>query len=119
MMYPLVVLLFAFLVLTAMLLFIVPVFQHLYEQLGGHLPMLTQFIVDMSELLRGRWYVIFPAFGLVLFALSAGRRSEQGRKRWDAFKLRIPMKIGDVVQKVTMARFTRTLSTLVTAGSTS
>ena len=116
MMYPLVVLSFAFLVLTAMLLFIVPVFQHLYEQLGGHLPTLTQLIIDMSELLRARWYVIFPVIGLVLFAFLRWKGSEHGRKRWDAFKLRIPMKIGDIVQKVTMARFTRTLSTLVTAG---
>jgi type IV pilus assembly protein PilC len=116
MMYPLVVLSFAFLVLMAMLLFIVPVFQHLYEQLGGQLPRLTQLIIDMSDLLRARWYVIFPALGLVLFAFFRWKRSEHGRKRWDAFKLRIPMKIGDIVLKVTMARFTRTLSTLVTAG---
>jgi type IV pilus assembly protein PilC len=116
MIYPLVVLSFAFLVLMAMLLFIVPVFEDLYEQLGGHLPTLTQWIIDISDLLRARWYIIFPLLGLVLFAFFRWKRSESGRKRWDRFKLWIPMKIGDIVLKVTMARFTRTLSTLVTAG---
>jgi type IV pilus assembly protein PilC len=116
MIYPLVVLSFAFLVLMAMLLFIVPVFEKLYEQLGGHLPTLTQWIIDASNLLRARWYIIFPVFALVLFAFFRWKRSESGRKRWDRFKLRVPMKIGDIVLKVTMARFTRTLSTLVTAG---
>jgi type IV pilus assembly protein PilC len=116
MVYPTVVLSFAFLILIAMLLFIIPVFEDLYVQLGGKLPMLTQLIIDASDLLRSRWYIIFPTIGLVIFAFFRWKRSEAGRKRWDRFKLNVPMKIGAIVVKVTMARFTRTLSTLVTAG---
>ncbi len=116
MIYPSLVISFAFLVLTAMLLFIVPVFQHLYEQLGGHLPMLTQWIINASELLRTRWYVVFPALALAIFGFFRWKRSSAGRRQWDRFKLRIPMRIGDIVLKVAMARFSRTLSTLVTAG---
>ena len=78
MMYPLVVLSFAFIVLMAMLLFIVPVFEHLYQQLGGHLPTLTQWIIDISNLVRSRWYILFPAFGLVLFVFFRWKRSESG-----------------------------------------
>jgi type IV pilus assembly protein PilC len=116
MIYPSLVISFAFLVLTAMLLFIVPVFENLYAELGGQLPMLTQWIVGASDLLRTRWYVIFPAIGLLAFGFVRWKRSEGGRRRWDRFKLRIPMKIGDVILKVSMARFARTLSTLVAAG---
>jgi len=116
MVYPTMVISFAFLVLVAMLLFIVPIFQKLYKQFNGQLPKLTQFMISASELLRSRWYVIFPAIALTIFLFHRWKGSAGGRKRWDRFKLKVPMKIGDVVLKVTMARFARTLSTLVAAG---
>jgi type IV pilus assembly protein PilC len=116
MIYPAMVVSFALLVLTAMLLFIVPVFQNLYKELNGHLPTLTQGIITASVLLRTRWYVIFPAGILVVVSFIRWKRSAVGRRTWDRLKLKVPMKIGDVVLKVTMARFARTLSTLVAAG---
>jgi type IV pilus assembly protein PilC len=116
MIYPSVVVCFALLSLTAMLLFIIPIFERLYKQLGGQLPMLTQVMINASVALRTRWYVIFPAIALTVFSFFRWKRSEHGRRNWDRFKLKIPMKIGDVVLKVTMARFARTLSTLVAAG---
>ncbi len=114
--YPTLVLGFSFVVLTAMLLFIVPIFEKLYKQLGGTLPALTQLIVNLSELMRTRWYLVFPTIAFTIFGFSRWKSSEGGRKVWDAFKLRVPMKIGDIVRKVAMARFARTLSTLVAAG---
>ena len=116
MIYPSLVIGFASLVLIAMLLFLIPVFEKMYKELGGQLPMLTQQIIHASNLLRSSWYLIFPAIGLMFFGFFRWKRSEPGRKRWDAFKLKIPMKIGDIVLKVTMARFARTLATLVAAG---
>jgi type IV pilus assembly protein PilC len=116
MVYPTLVITFAFLVLIGMLLFIVPIFQKLYKQFNGQLPKLTQFMITSSELLRHRWYIIFPAIAVVIYTFFRWKRSSGGRKRWDRFKLHVPMKIGDVVLKVTMARFARTLSTLVAAG---
>jgi type IV pilus assembly protein PilC len=116
MVYPIVVLTFAFLVLTGMLMFLVPVFVKIFDQLNGQLPTLTQWVVNASNLLRHRWYVIFPLLGLAVFSLLKAKRTEKGRQVWDRTKLRIPMKIGDVVLKVTMARFSRTLATLVGSG---
>jgi type IV pilus assembly protein PilC len=116
MVYPSLVISFAFLVLTAMLLFIVPIFQRLYAQLNGKLPRLTQVVIALSDLLRTRWYVVFPLLALLLFSFFRLKKTEPGRRRWDAFKLRVPMRIGDIVRKVAMARFARTLSTLVAAG---
>src|SRR3954463_7327176 len=115
MLYPIMVLSFAMLVLTGLLLFLVPVFVHIFTQLGGDLPKLTQYVVNVSNLLKHKWYIIFPAFGGSLWGFFKWKKTEGGRKQWDRFKLRVP-KIGPVVLKVTMARFSRTLSTLVAAG---
>src|SRR5205085_12563693 len=60
--------------------------------------------------------IIFPAIGLSIWGIKRFKKTERGRQLWDRIKLRIPMKIGDTVLKVTMARFSRTLSTLVATG---
>ena len=116
MIYPVVVLSFATLVLIGMLMFLVPVFVKIFDQLGGELPKLTQYVLYGSNALRGYWFIIFPAAFGIGFGLRKLKRTESGRQNWDRFKLKIPMKIGQVVLKVTMARFSRTLSTLVAAG---
>src|SRR5438309_4369478 len=116
MMYPTMVLIFATLVLIGLLMFLVPVFVNIFGQLGGKLPTLTQYVVDASNVLRSYWFIIFPLLGLTVWGVRRFKRTEQGRQLWDRLKLKIPMKIGDVVLKVTMARFSRTLSTLVAAG---
>jgi type IV pilus assembly protein PilC len=116
MLYPTMVLIFATLVLIGMLLFLVPVFVKIFKSLGGQLPTLTQYVVGASNIVRGDWYILFPLLGATIWGVRRYKRTEQGRQLWDRIKLRIPMKIGDVVLKVTMARFSRTLSTLVAAG---
>jgi type IV pilus assembly protein PilC len=116
MIYPSLVLVFASLVLTGMLLFLVPIFVDIFKQLNGQLPTLTQLVVNASNLLRHYWFVIFPIVGLSIWGFFRWKKSEQGRPVWDRFKLRVPMRIGDTVRKITMARFGRTLATLVGAG---
>jgi type IV pilus assembly protein PilC len=116
MIYPILVLSFATLVLIGMLTFLVPIFVGIFEDFGGELPTLTKLVVGASELVRGSWYIIFPAIGGGIYGLRRWKRTEGGRRVWDTFKLKIPMKIGDVVHKVALARFSRTLSTLVGAG---
>jgi type IV pilus assembly protein PilC len=116
MIYPTMVLIFATLVLIGMLLFLVPIFVDIFKTLGGDLPTLTQYVVTMSDFLRANWMFIFPFCAGVFFGFRKFKKTETGRKLWDRFKLRVPMKIGGVVLKVTIARFSRTLSTLVAAG---
>jgi type IV pilus assembly protein PilC len=116
MVYPAVVITFASLVLTFMLLFIIPVFVSVFDQLDGELPKPTQIVMKMSYALRHWWFIIFPAIGAMIFAFRRLKRTERGRKVWDRFKLRIPMRIGDVVHKIALARFSRTLSTLISSG---
>jgi type IV pilus assembly protein PilC len=116
MIYPAVVLSFAFIVLSAMLLFVVPIFQKIFDDLGGELPTLTQYVVWASNMMRSYWYIIFPAVILMVFGVRKLMRTTRGRRVWDRMKLHLPAKIGDVVSKVAMARFSRTLGTLVAAG---
>jgi len=116
MMYPTMVLIFATLVLIGLLMFLVPVFVNIFAQLNGELPKLTQIVVAASNQLRHHWFIIFPAMFGSVWGVRRAKRTEPGRQLWDRTKLKIPMKIGDVVLKVTMARFSRTLSTLVAAG---
>jgi type IV pilus assembly protein PilC len=116
MMYPIMVMTFATLVLIGMLMFLVPVFVDIFKQLGGDLPMLTKLVVGASDALKAYWYVIFPAFGLLIFGFFRLKKTEKGRRVWDRTRLKAPVGIGAVVLKVGMARFARTLSTLVGAG---
>jgi type IV pilus assembly protein PilC len=116
MVYPTMVFIFATLVLMGMLMFLVPIFVNIFKQLGGQLPTLTQYVVGASNMMRSYWFIIIPAIPLSIWAFRRWKQTETGRKLWDRFKLRLPMRIGDTVLKVTMARFSRTLSTLVAAG---
>ena len=116
MVYPTMVLIFATMVLIGMLMFLVPVFVHIFSQLGGQLPTLTQYVMYGSDFLRNYWFIVLPSLIASPFIFKKWKSTESGRKVWDRFKLKVPMKIGDTVLKVTMARFSRTLSTLVAAG---
>jgi len=99
-----------------MLMFIVPIFAKIFADLGGQLPFLTRMVVHVSNVLRDKWYIIFPLAIAAIFGIRRYKRTESGRQLWDRIKLKIPMRIGEVVRKVTMARLSRTLATLVTAG---
>jgi type IV pilus assembly protein PilC len=116
MMYPLMVMAFATLVLIGMLMFLVPVFVNIFAQLGGDLPMLTQIVVKLSNALKSYWFIIFPMWGLTIWGFLRLKKTEQGRRVWDRFRMKAPVGIGAVILKVGMARFARTLSTLVGSG---
>jgi type IV pilus assembly protein PilC len=116
MIYPTLVLCFAFAVLAGMLMFLVPIFEGIFEDLQGELPMLTKVVVAASDVMKGYWFIIFPAMGGGFWGFRRWKKTPAGRQVWDRFKLNAPGGIGKVVLKVTMARFSRTLATLVAAG---
>jgi type IV pilus assembly protein PilC len=116
MIYPSVVLTFATLVMTGMLMFLVPIFVKIFDSLGGDLPKLTQYVLYASNALRGYWFIIFPVVGATIYGFFRWKKTADGRKKWDALKLRMPVQIGSVVLKVSMARWSRTLSTLIASG---
>lgn len=114
--YPILIASFALLVLTGMILFIIPMFAKMYADLGGQLPLLTRIMVGISNVIGGFWYIIVPGIIALYFGLRKLKRSKQGREGWDKMKLRLPMQIGTIIQKVVVARFSRTLATLVSSG---
>jgi type IV pilus assembly protein PilC len=116
MVYPTLVITFAVVVLLALVAFLIPVFENVFKQFPGKLPALSQFMVNFSHLLTRQWYLLILFVVVTIVSFLTFKRSKWGRPRWDAFKLRIPMKIGDVVQKVSIARWSRTFSALVSAG---
>jgi type IV pilus assembly protein PilC len=116
MIYPAVIGGFALVVLLALVTFLVPVFEKVFEDFGGELPSITKFTVWLSHMVTGRWYIMIGLTAAVVWAFRRWKRSERGRMQWDRFKLKFPMKIGDIVQKVALARFSRTFSGLIAAG---
>jgi type IV pilus assembly protein PilC len=116
MVYPCLIGGFAVLVLIGMILFIIPVFADMFKDLGGELPALTQFMIDLSGLMRGYWYVFFGAIAAVVWSFKRWKRTDRGELIWDTIKLRMPMKVGGIVRKIAVARFARTLGTLTASG---
>ena len=122
MIYPTLVVTFALAVMIALVTFLIPVFENVFKQFPGpdgkpaSLPAITQVSVTMSHLIIGSWYLLIAGTVGTLAVFFKWKRSEAGRKQWDRFKLRLPMKIGDIVQKVAVARWSRTLSSLISAG---
>jgi type IV pilus assembly protein PilC len=116
MVYPGVIITFAGLILVALVAFIVPVFAKVFHDFHGKLPAITQFTVALSDAMTGYWYLFIAAAVVLVVGFQKWRKSSWGRPQWDAFRLRIPLKIGDTVQKVALARWSRTLSALFSAG---
>lgn len=116
MIYPTLVIVFAVGVMMALVAFLVPVFQNVFKEFGGELPAITKVSVAMSHLVINDWWLLFGGTGAMIFAFLKWKSSSWGRPQWDRFRLRIPMKIGTIVQEVAIARWSRTLSALTGAG---
>lgn len=113
--YPGVVMSIAFVVVLIMLFFVIPVFKEMFEDFGGTLPGPTQFVVHISELLRGYWFIIFPAVIGSVFGLKYLANTDKGSQVFDNVSLKLPV-FGDLLRKQAVAKFTRTLSTMITSG---
>jgi type IV pilus assembly protein PilC len=116
MIYPTLVIVFAVGVMMALVAFLVPVFEGVFKQFGGELPKITQVSVFLSHAVTGYWWLIFLLAAGAVVAFIKWKGSKWGRPQWDRFRLRIPMKIGTIVQQVAVARWSRTLSSLTSAG---
>jgi type IV pilus assembly protein PilC len=116
MIYPSLIGGFAIVVLVALVTFLVPVFEKIFDDFGGDLPAITKFTVWLSHMFTQRWYVMIAVVVAVIWAFRYWKKTDRGRIQWDRIKLKFPVKIGDIVQKVALARFSRTFSGLIAAG---
>ena len=117
MFYPIIVLIIAVAIMAFLLVYIVPKFEQIFaDMLGGQaLPGLTQFVINVSKIVQNQWYLIIGLVVAVIVGINIAGRNPKGRAVIDAIKLKIPL-FGDLIRKGAIARFSRTLGTLVTSG---
>ncbi|MGA7950489.1 MAG: type II secretion system F family protein [Thiobacillaceae bacterium] len=114
--YPIAVLVVAFVVLCVIMIFVIPVFEDVFKSFGADLPAPTLFVIAMSKFFVTYWYLIFGILGGgVYFFLQSWKRSVRMQKVMDRLLLRVPV-FGPLVNKSSVARWTRTLSTMFAAG---
>ncbi|MDH5484015.1 MAG: type II secretion system F family protein [Gammaproteobacteria bacterium] len=114
--YPISVLVVAIIVTAILLIFVVPVFSEMFENFGAQLPAFTQFVVDISEYVTDTWYIIAAAIAIAISSfMQAYKRSPQLRFNMDKLTLKLPV-VSDLALKSSVARFSRTLSTMFAAG---
>jgi type IV pilus assembly protein PilC len=113
--YPVVVLALIIMIVSGMLLFVVPIFEDMYADLGGSLPLPTRILIGISSIITTFWWIVLGAIIGGVVAFRRWKRTPDGRHTWDGLKLRTPI-LGKVVQKVAISRFARTLSVLSRTG---
>lgn len=113
--YPGAVLGISMVVILILLIFVIPVFAKMFESFGGQLPAPTQFVVNVSNLVRDYWWIIFPSFIAIYYGFKTLINTPKGREVKDNIALKVPV-FGDLIKKVAVAKFTRTLSTMITSG---
>ena len=121
MVYPSVVVSVALLVMIVLVVYIVPVFAGVLKQFAtsassAQLPMMTQVTVDVSHAMTNYWYAFIAGTGAIAYSFRRWKTSKSGRPQWDMVRLKLPFKIGDIVQKIAIARWARTFSALTAAG---
>jgi type IV pilus assembly protein PilC len=123
MMYPSFVLILAVVITMAVVAFIVPIFAGIFEEIASEtpgetaeLPLLTRITMGCSNVITGYWFVWIPATIAAAVGFMQWKKTERGRVQWDRIKLRIPFHVGDIVQKVSLARWSRTFSGTVASG---
>ncbi len=113
--YPIVTLIIAVLVLGVILVFVIPVFEEMFADFGGELPVPTQIVVRASEIVKSK--ILYIIIGIFIFGFAARKfyATEKGQDFMDDLQLKIPV-IGELLRKVAVAKFTRTMGTMLASG---
>jgi type IV pilus assembly protein PilC len=113
--YPIVTLIIAILVLGVILVFVIPVFEEMFADMGGSLPVPTQIVVKASDMVKSK--IVYIIIGLFLFAFAFRKflATEKGRDFFDDLVLKLPV-FGELLRKVAVAKFTRTMGTMLASG---
>ncbi len=115
MVYPIAILSVAFLVVAGLMIFVIPKFEAVFASSGQDLPGLTKIVVQMSKIFMSYWWAIIGGIAGSVFFLINYYRTDEGKKTIDTVMIDVPY-VGDLIQKSAVARFTRTLSTLLASG---
>ncbi len=112
---PVVIILFSFLVITGILIFVIPKLQEVFQSGGKELPALTQWVINLSETIKNKWYLILAGLFAIPYFTIQYIKTEEGKRAFDGFLIKSPV-FGDLVLRSSVARMTRTLSTLLSSG---
>lgn len=115
MVYPIIMTCVGMLIVALMMAFVVPQMTEMYADMGGQLPLATRLLKGASDLFRATWFVLIPVLFGIVWAVRRWIGTEKGRIKWDMFKLKAPI-FGRLNRLVAVARFGRTLSTLLASG---
>ncbi|HEX5735788.1 MAG TPA: type II secretion system F family protein [Blastocatellia bacterium] len=116
--YPIAVIVISIIVISIIMIVVIPAFKNIFEGLlgpGEKLPWLTEVVVSISQFLAGFWWLIAIVVGVIVFALKAYYKTDQGHYLIDNIQLKMPI-FGPILKKIAIARFSRTLSTLLSSG---
>ena len=121
--YPSAVMILAAIVTVIVVAFIVPVFVGIFEEIASEnpgadtaLPLMTSITVGVSDFITGKWYILIPILAAIVYAFLRWKKTDRGRMQWDRIKLKLPAHIGDIVQKVALARWSRTFAGAISSG---
>jgi type IV pilus assembly protein PilC len=113
--YPTVILGMALVIAAGLITFVVPVFAEMFSGFGQALPGPTQFLVDVSDFVRTRWYLVIGVIGVSVFVFKQWVTTPVGQLKFDQFKLKLPI-FGPLLQKVAVSRFCRLFAQMLTSG---
>ena len=113
--YPIVVVAIAIIVIAVILIFVIPVFEEMFADFGSALPVPTQVVVNLSRFVKGNFHYMIGALIVIVFLFKRYKSTTGGRKRIDTLVLKLPI-FGSLMKKVAVARFTRTLGTMISSG---
>ncbi|MGE5842037.1 MAG: type II secretion system F family protein [Deltaproteobacteria bacterium] len=113
--YPIVVMAIAIIVISVILVFVIPVFEDMFKSFGSALPTPTQIVVNMSRFLKSNIHWLLLALGALIYCFKRYRDTAAGRKQTDSIFLKLPI-FGNLLKKTAVARFTRTLGTMISSG---
>jgi type IV pilus assembly protein PilC len=113
--YPVIVICIAFCITTFLLVRVVPIFGEIFSDFGAKLPAPTQFLIDVSNFIRGEWYFLILGIGGMIFGARALLHSKRGKQWSDRWKLKLPV-LGPLSHKIAMSRFARTFAQLIRSG---
>lgn len=115
MLYPAVMLGVGSIIMLVIFVAVIPRITKIFQQVKADLPIQTEILIFMADVVKGYWYILFPSIGAAVLLFLRWKKSEKGRPKWDRFILVAPI-FGFVVRLVAIARFSRTLATLLRAG---
>jgi len=113
--YPLIVICIAICITTFLIVKVVPVFAQIFADFGSKLPAPTQFLVDLSDFIRGQWYFLILGIGGTIYGIRHVLQTKAGSEWWDKWKLKLPI-FGPLIHKICMTRFSRTFAQLIRSG---